>query len=345
MSTPGALVVSLDFEQHWGMLDKHSVADCRDELLGARQAIPAMLDVFVEFGIRATWATVGLLLFETKRELLANLPARRPAYDRPGLSPYDALVEVGPDERHDPFHFAPSLVRRIADTAGQEVATHTFCHYYCLEAGQSPADFREDLEAAVEVTRAKLGRLLRSIVFPRNQLELEYVLVCRELGLEAYRGNLADWAYRARQDQGESLFRRGVRLLDSYCSLTGRNARPLAGSAAPVDVPASRYLRPYTHALRHLEPLRLRRILGDLEAAARDGLVYHLWWHPHDFGLCLAENMAVLRTILCEFRTLQERHGMESLSMADAAAAALARGRTAVPRVAPASVRAVGEVA
>src|SRR5581483_3584546 len=133
----GTLVVSLDFELHWGVRDVRRVADYRENLLGVRDAVPALLATFREFGIHATWATVGLLFFETKREMMAALPAVRPAYRRAELSPYGSLADVGGDERHDPFHFAPALVRRIAATADQEIGTHTFSPYYCLEAGQT----------------------------------------------------------------------------------------------------------------------------------------------------------------------------------------------------------------
>jgi len=216
----GALVISLDFELHWGVRDKLSVADYRQNLVGARRAVPAMLELFTEFGVHATWATVGFLFFESKRELVEALPARRPAYVHHELSPYEALDGVGENERDDPFHFAPSLIRRIADTPHQEVGTHTFSHYYCLEAGQVDADFRADLEAAVAVARAKLGRRPESIVFPRNQVAPPYLGVCREVGLVAYRGNLAGWTYRARSEERESLFRRGVRLARlGWCAL------------------------------------------------------------------------------------------------------------------------------
>src|SRR5262245_13071649 len=58
----GALVISLDFELHWGVRDKRPVdGSYRENLLGAREAIPRMLDLFEEFGIAATWATVGFL--------------------------------------------------------------------------------------------------------------------------------------------------------------------------------------------------------------------------------------------------------------------------------------------
>ena len=317
----GTLVVSLDFELHWGVRDVRRVADYRENLLGVRDAVPALLATFREFGIHATWATVGLLFFETKREMMAALPAVRPAYRRAELSPYGSLADVGDDERHDPFHFAPSLVRRIAATADQEIGTHTFSHYYCLEAGQTPVDFREDLEAAIAVARAKLGLQPRSIVFPRNQVDPRYVDVCRSLGFTAYRGNPPSWAYRARPQRAESLVRRAVRLADAYVPVSGSGARPVdvREGLLPLDVPASRYLRPHAPRLRALDALRLRRITTDLRRAATRGDVYHLWWHPHDFGVHLRENLAFLRRVLACFATLRETHGMRSLTMGEVA--------------------------
>jgi len=315
------LVISLDFELHWGVHDKRSVEAYRGNLLGVRAAVPAMLALFREFAVHATWATVGFLFFESKRELLDGLPSRRPAYARGELSPYGLLSSVGENEREDPFHFAPSLIRRIAETPHQELGTHTFSHYHCLEAGQSPADFRADLEAATTVMQRKLGRSPRSIVFPRNQTTAACIAECGAMGLTAYRGNLPAWIYRERPDGDESFLRRGIRLADAYLALSGRNASRVgpATGTGPTDVPASRYLRPYTAALRQLEPLRLRRITADLGHAATSGRTYHLWWHPHDFGVHLDENLRVLRQILTCFDELRDRYGMESRTMEEAA--------------------------
>ncbi len=319
----GALVVSLDFELHWGVHDKLALAVYRDNLLGVRAAVPALLDTFRTFDIHATWATVGMLFFENKRELLDGLPAARPAYVRRELSPYALLDEVGEDERRDPLHFAPSLVRQIAAAPHQEIGTHTFSHYYCLEAGQSPVEFRADLEAAARVMRAKIGRVPASIVFPRNQVSAAYLAVCRELGYVAYRGNRDAWAFRPRRDGDESFVRRGFRLADTYLPLAVSNGRTLDAATSPVDLPASRYLRPYRPALRSLDGLRIRRIVLELRAAARHGQLFHLWWHPHDFGRHLRENLAVLHAVLREFAALRARYGMESLAMGEAAARAL----------------------
>ena len=118
---PGAFVVSLDFELHWGVRDHKSVDDYRENLLGSREVIPRMLELFASYGIHATWATVGFLFCENRNELLASVPACRPAYDDTRLSPYSSLHEIGEDERSDPFHYAPSLIELVRRGPGQLV--------------------------------------------------------------------------------------------------------------------------------------------------------------------------------------------------------------------------------
>src|SRR5215472_13914167 len=76
---PGALVISLDFELHWGVRDSASLDENeRARLLSARRIVPRMLDLFEEFSIHATWATVGLLFAHSRTEVEAFKPTRRP---------------------------------------------------------------------------------------------------------------------------------------------------------------------------------------------------------------------------------------------------------------------------
>src|SRR5256885_2930105 len=53
-----------------------------------------------------------------------------------------------------------------------------------------------------------------------------------------------------------------------------------------VDIPASRFLRPVGNSAV-LERLRLQRITSAMETAARRRRLFHLWWHPHNFGVDL----------------------------------------------------------
>jgi hypothetical protein len=78
-----------------------------------------------------------------------------------------------------------------------------------------------------------------------------------------------------------------------------------------------------------LERLRLWRITSAMETAARRRRLFHLWWHPHNFGVDLQENLAFLREILDHFRILQDRYGMRSMTMAAVADEVLnARGES-----------------
>src|SRR5579864_5566921 len=85
----GAFVISLDFELHWGVRDHEPPnGPYRQNLLGARKAIPRLLELFQRYGISATWAVVGFLFAETTEELRKFEPALRPRYCDHALDPY-----------------------------------------------------------------------------------------------------------------------------------------------------------------------------------------------------------------------------------------------------------------
>ena len=143
----------------------------------------------------------------------------------------------------------------------------------------------------------------------------ERYLECVErLGFRAYRGNPRTWIHRP----GRSPLRRGLRFLDSYVRLSGDLSYPLARTASMVNLAASRFLRPYPRSLAAFEKLRSRRICRELTATHEQGHIYHLWWHPHNFGIDQGENLAFLETVLRHFDSLRRR-GMETLTMAECA--------------------------
>jgi peptidoglycan/xylan/chitin deacetylase (PgdA/CDA1 family) len=314
----GALVISLDFELYWGVRDVLTLDSYRSNLLGVRQAIPALLDAFAQHAVHATWATVGFLFCRNKKEIEQALPSRRPDYVQHQLSPYDLSV-VGNDEASDPFHYAPSLIEQIARAPGQEIATHTFSHFYCLEKGQTAQDFDADLTSAVSVARP-FGVELKSIVFPRNQQNRAYDDVLTRHGIRAYR-SCGRWPYTASVG-AETWLKRGTRLADAYIPISGDGTVTHTRDATSglVDLPASAFLRPYSFRLRSVERLKVARIMRAMSRAARRSRVFHLWWHPHNFGTNLRQNMAMLAVVLEHFDTLRRTRGMRTLTMAEAAA-------------------------
>ena len=318
----GAFIISLDFELLWGVRDHSDRSSYGRNVLGAREAIPALLDLFARYGIHATWATVGFLLCESKDELLARAPGCLPTYRNPKLSNYSYFNEVGQNEKSDPYYFGASLVRQIVACPGQEIATHTFSHFYCLEPGQTEVQFRADLAAAMALMR-DWSLECRSIVFPRNQFSAAHLAICKPFGLATFRGTENASCYQTSPDAEQSKIRRLTRLADSYFDFTGSNTFRIRSTTPEglSNAQASRFLRPYARRLGVLEPLRLRRILSALDRAAVCGEIFHLWWHPHNFGVNLIENLRFLDEILAHFSVLRDSNGMRSINMREVLAA------------------------
>jgi peptidoglycan/xylan/chitin deacetylase (PgdA/CDA1 family) len=310
----GVFLISLDFELAWGIHDTPGIANYQENLRGVRRAVPALLDLFREYDIHATWATVGLLFFDTRAALLEAVPSERPSYVNTELSPYPLLQELGEGEQDAPFFYASALIDLIRSRPHQEIGSHTFSHYYCLAEGQTATTFRADLKAAVSAAQAQSIRL-ESLVFPRNQINLDYRHICREMGVRCLRGNPSSRLF----GRNVRLLTRARRLLDTWVNLTGHRTYSAQSIARdlPLDLPASRFLRPYSPRLRPLVPLQRRRLAADLNDAAKNGRVYHLWWHPHNFGTHLEENLALLRATFDHFADLRATFGMESLNMGE----------------------------
>ena len=321
MTRPGTLVISLDFELRWGVRDIYPRGEYDAWLLGGRKAIPRILALFEKYEIAATWATVGMLFARDRDELMEHLPDARPTYDDHNLDPYPVLDRIGADEKADPLSYAPSVLDRIISTPRQELGTHTFSHFYCVEPGQTVDQFAADLSAARAIG-ARYGEAHRSLVLPRNQWNSDYAEAAYRQGVRIYRVNRDHWAYAPAKSSEETPARRLFRLVDTYLPLSGRTTVPPPSEAfqrmratAPLPTIASRFLRPWQPRFRSISGLQLARIQKDVERAAQTGSVFHLWWHPHNFGVHTEENLAVLESILRGFRRVSNDYGMKSLSM------------------------------
>lgn len=53
--------------------------------------------------------------------------------------------------------------------------------------------------------------------------------------------------------------------------------------------------------------------------AARNNLTYHLWWHPHNFGINQDENFEFLEKILMHYKKLNSQYGFTSITMSNLA--------------------------
>jgi peptidoglycan/xylan/chitin deacetylase (PgdA/CDA1 family) len=312
----GTFCISLDFELFWGIRDHRTIENYGNNLRNVHIVVPRLLELFKKYNVHCTWATVGILFCKNKEELLQHLPSRIPFYKHPQYNPYPYIKN---NSLESVYHFAPDLIELIKQYNGQEIASHTFSHYYCLEESQTVQDFEADLHAALQIAKEK-NIEIKSIVFPRNQFNENYLAACKNAGVLIYRGNENSWLYKAKNRDEENLLRRALRLVDSYINISGHHTYSLQNPIAmPADIPSSRFLRPYQHKLKMLDGLRLQRICNSMSYAAKKKQLYHLWWHPHNFGADMEQNFSFLERILKHFSLLQDQYNMQSLTMKETA--------------------------
>jgi peptidoglycan/xylan/chitin deacetylase (PgdA/CDA1 family) len=316
---PGHFVISLDYELHWGFFDHKSVDDYRENLENVNLVINRLLELSNTYNVKLTFSTVGFLFAKDKEELLKYAPNKKPEYLKTKLNPYALVNNIGINEIEDPFHYASSMLQRIRNNGNHEIGTHTFSHYYTQENGQTIEDFEEDILAAKRIAEAN-GDDIKSIVFPRNMVNQEYLDVCYKQNLTSYRGTESAYIYNINPNKKQYnwLYFRLIRLVDSYFNFTGSNTynlKSLYKRGQIINLPSSRFLRPYSNTLKIFEGLKVRRVKKSMKRAAKNNELFHLWWHPHNFGSNIDANFKNLEAIFEEYAKLNQEFQFTSETM------------------------------
>jgi len=307
----GIFTISLDFELFWGVRDHRTLESYGENIRNVHHVVPKLLELFSKYNVHCTWATVGFLFFNEKKEMTCYLPTEQPTYKKKEYDPYSYLEQ---NELEKIYHFAPALIEQIKRTPGQEIGTHTFSHFYTLEKNTTIGQFQSDLRAAIAIAKEK-GIEIKSIVFPRNQYSDEHINACLEEGIKIYRGNASSGIYRPTSRENENLFRKGTRFADTYINITGHHCHAIPAASEIMNIPASQFLRPYNPKFKILDGLKLERIKQGIKFAAKHALIYHLWWHPHNFGKYMDENFKFLEQVLKFYHQLNREEKIESQNM------------------------------
>lgn len=308
-----ALVISLDFELFWGVCDSQCLRTYGNNVSGEWEAIPKILKLFKNYEIRATWATVGMLMCKGYEQWDSIKPLVMPDYGLPKLSTYNYREMA---REYPSLFFGRPLVEEILATPGQEVGGHSYSHFYTAEAGATKEQFSSDLLCA-EYIADELQLKLESFVFPRNQYNKEFVEELSVRRYKTFRGNNENWLYRDGHSVRGAGFGRGTRLLDQYIPISGSLSSSASTVSSVLNIPASCFFRPYNPRLSALDSLRLDRIKKGMRAAAKFGEIFHLWWHPHNFGINTEKNLYLLTELLRYYAFLKSEYGMKSMAMRD----------------------------
>lgn len=309
----GTFIISLDFELLWGLAGwtQKQIEMYKPHVEGSLLALKRIIEVLARYDMKCTVAFVGGMNCRSTKELNNVAPKLHPHYSNSLFSSYESLIPNIDNLYPSNLFFCKDVITELSQNHNVELASHTYSHYCCLEEGQSSREFEADI--CVAVNEAKNSDIsFKTIIFPRNQVSTHYLNICSEYGLTHYRGNLENFLYRSEHTPKKYSLRRMLRLLDTYVNLSGYNTYMYPKKEGKmINVPGSRFFRPFSSNLAILEPLKVKRVLDSIEYAAKHSQIYHLWWHPHNFGLHTEKNINQLEKICECYQAMHRQYGME----------------------------------
>jgi peptidoglycan/xylan/chitin deacetylase (PgdA/CDA1 family) len=220
-----------------------------------------------------------------------------------------------------PWWYGRDLLEAVRGAgAAHEIATHTFSHIIVDDPGCSAAVFSSELAKCAELQQAAGLPPLRSIVYPNNTIA--HLDVLPQYGLTAFRGREAGWHFHAPHAlrRPAALLFRALPFQPPVYTLRPQPGVPL------VDVPASMVLLAYDGVRRWLPDVsRVRQAQRGLRAAARQGRVFHLYFHPYNLASS-PRMLRVLETILQSVSRMQAAGALRVRTMSQLADEVLAGG-------------------
>lgn len=310
MVKKGAFCISLDFEKFWGIHDVSTLASTELNLIKVQTIVHRLLQLFNKYDIHCTWAVVGLLNFNSLDELEDYSKLLTIKYTQDQFSPFP-IRKYNLKNVNASIFLAKQEIETIANTPNQEIASHTFSHLYSLENGVTEQDFQNDIKHFENI----VGKF-NSIIFPRNQINSNYLKYLAKSRRISYRGNQQNKFWENSKFKTEGLFKKIGRVLDAYIKISKDNLIEWNNlqTSNLINIPASRFLRPYRFN-ESIENLKINRIKKQMLTAAQQNKIYHLWWHPHNFCVNTEENFIQLESLLKYYSQLNKEFQYQSLNM------------------------------
>lgn len=271
----GVVVISIDTEQIWGYLD---LTDESGFTRRFPQSIPVhnrLLASLCAANISATWTVVGGLSLRgttgPEDACFAGLP-----------KDWTARIPAG-DEESAPLWYRRSFVTCLHDShPAQDVGIHGgMSHLIWDDSRTSSETVSREIASGIAALEG-IGIHPRALVFPRNVVSHLDVLVRH--GIRCYRGRAPVTSEKL--GLKHSLAGRASRLLEEAARLTPPTVWPEEVLPGLWNIPASLNLYTMRPSATRLAPLgtRLERVRMGVEAAARQGRIFHFWFHPENLA-------------------------------------------------------------
>jgi peptidoglycan/xylan/chitin deacetylase (PgdA/CDA1 family) len=244
-----AVTISADFELAWAFRGR---GESLRDLYGkrTRENVPYLLDLFDNYSIPITWATVGHLFLERctrGKDNRAHPDMPRPLYNtrfNGDWYKHDPCT----DFVQDPLWYCPDLIKNIVERkVAHEIGSHSFSHIDFSPNCSDPQLIEEELNSCIEVMKP-FHLVPRSLVFPYNHSGISHLETIAGCGIIAVRHRdekiALSYPYRTNE---------GVYIL--YESMNTRRSKSY-------------------------DYVQKAKVL--ISEAEKRNYAYHLWFHPSD---------------------------------------------------------------
>ncbi|MGC9336219.1 MAG: hypothetical protein ACP5JJ_18920 [Anaerolineae bacterium] len=316
----GAFTISLDLELAWGAFDLWGGGTTKipDSLaaifLHTREVvIDALLELFRQYQVPATWAVVGHLFLDHCEPVNG---VKHPDMPRPTHSWFKGdwyARDPASTVEADPIWYGRDIVEKIMRTEPrQEVGCHSFSHVIFGDEGCSEKVAEAEVRKCVALAH-DLGIEPKSFVFPRSQEGHHQVL--SKYGFSCYRTPRPGWF-----DVLGGRARGFARLVNDAFGLSPPCAVVKKEPNGLWSISASAYYRS-VYGVGRFVPIRsrIRQCLKGIDKAIDTRGVFHLCLHPWNLAVETEPLIQGLGTILRYAAKASLEGRLDLLSMAQLA--------------------------
>lgn len=299
------IIISIDFEMRWGVKHKYGLnfEGYKKNLDGCTHVVSEMLDAFKGRNLRATWATVGAIALNGWDDYFRY---KRNDYKFKNIS-YAFNEKYCEMDKDGILHFSPTSIRKILNTEGQDLGSHSFTHANFQDPGLSAQNLVDDLKLVEKVFMDKYSFLPVSFVYPFNMIAHEHYLNRTSIKIWRDSNPLINKRVDQMISSGDSF--RALRILDSICSI--HELQKISRGVMTVGTFFVRFNLPETLWRLHLKKLK----------KGMEGLKYgeevHIWWHPHNVSFDMSIGINRLNQLLDIVAEVSYMNNIRSCNMAD----------------------------